>query len=149
MTQQKIGEGLQRNTLAIDHSQLFLARLEGIRHDYLQLRGRSVRRDQWDRLDQRLDALNRDIDRAIDRPGTIGGADLPRDRINVLQQRINSGRASGRLSPREVQKFQATLDFIRRDYIRMTEGDRYPSYEERTDISRRLDYLEADLNKSL
>jgi hypothetical protein len=43
--------------------------------------------------------------------------------------------------------YQSRLDSIRRDYLRMTDGGRYATNEERTDISRRLDSLETDLNR--
>ena len=48
---------------------------------------------------------------------------------------------------REEQEFQARLDSIRREYLRMTDDGRYSTYEERTDISRRLDLLEAEMSK--
>jgi hypothetical protein len=54
---------------------------------------------------------------------------------------------NGRLPLTDGREFQARLDSIRRDYLRMTEGGRYTTYEERTDISRRLDSLETDLNR--
>jgi hypothetical protein len=36
-----------------------------------------------------------------------------------------------------------------REYLRMTEGGRSITYEERADISRRLDSLETELNRYL
>jgi hypothetical protein len=39
------------------------------------------------------------------------------------------------------------LDSIRREYLRMTEAGRSTTSEERTDISRRLDSLETDMNR--
>jgi len=47
----------------------------------------------------------------------------------------------------EGREFQSRLDSIRRDYLRMTEGGRQPTSEERADISLRLDSLEKDLNR--
>ena len=69
------------------------------------------------------------------------------DRIVTLQRIIDDGRSSGRLPLTEGREYQTRLDSIRRDYLRMTEGGRYTTNEERADISRRLDSLETDLNR--
>jgi hypothetical protein len=57
VTQEKIGGGLKTGALTPDQSQMFLTTLKGIRTDYTQLRGKKVYRDEWDKLDARLDAL--------------------------------------------------------------------------------------------
>ena len=144
--QEKIGDGLKTGALTPDQSQMFLTTLKGIRTDYTELRDRRVYRDEWDRLLGRLDALGDEINRALARPARI---EEPRngDRIVSLQRRIDDGRMNGRLPLTDGREFQARLDSIRRDYLRMTEGGRYTTYEERTDISRRLDSLEMDLNR--
>ena len=146
--QQKIGDGLKTGALSPDQSQMFLTTLKGIQTDYAALRDRSVYQDDWDRLNGRLDALGQEIDTALalTRPARI---EEPRngDRIVALQRRIDDGRASGRLPSTEGREFQSRLDSIRRDYLRMTEGGRYTTPDERADISRRLDSLETDLNR--
>lgn len=144
--QEKIGEGLKTNALTPDQSQMFLTTLKGIRTDYTELRDRSVYRDEWDRLIGRLDTLGEEINRALARSPRV---EEPRsgDRIVTFQRRIDDGRVSGRLPQSEGREFQSRLDSIRREYLRMTEGGRYASQEERTDISRRLDSLETDLNR--
>jgi uncharacterized coiled-coil DUF342 family protein len=144
--QEKIGEGLKTGTLTPDQSQMFLTTLKGIRTDYANLRERRVYREEWDRLFARLDRLEEDIKRALTRPARMEG---PRngDRIIALQRRIDEGRLSRHLPSREEREFQSRLDSIRREYLRMTEDGRYPAYEESTDVSRRLDSLETDLNR--
>lgn len=144
--QEKIGEGLRTGTLTPDQSQMFLTTLKGIRNDYTDLRGKRVYRDEWDRLDARLDALGNEINRAHARPARI---EEPRngERIVALQRRIEAGRMSGRLPSREERENQFRLDSIRREYLRMTEGGRSTSVDEMSDISRRLDSLESDLNR--
>jgi len=144
--QEKIGDGLKTGALTPDQSQMFLTTLKGIRTDYTELRDRRVYRDEWDKLLGRLDALGDEINRAFARPARI---EEPRngDRIVSLQRRIDDGRMNGRLPLTDGREFQARLDSIRRDYLRMTEGGRYTTDEERTDISRRLDSLEMDLNR--
>jgi len=144
--QEKIGDGLRTNALSPDQSQSFLTTLKGIRTDYTALRDKSVYRDEWDRLNARLDALEGDINRGYSRPARI---EEPRngDRIVALQRRIDDGRISRRLPSAEERDFQSRLDSIRREYMRMTDGGRNTSSEERTDISRRLDSLESDLNR--
>jgi uncharacterized coiled-coil DUF342 family protein len=144
--QEKIGEGLKTGTLTPDQSQMFLTTLKGIRTDYANLRERRVYREEWDRLFARLDRLEEDINRALTRPARMEG---PRngDRLIALQRRIDEGRVSRHLPSREEREFQSRLDSIRREYLRMTEDGRYPAYEESTDVSRRLDSLETDLNR--
>jgi hypothetical protein len=144
--QEKIGDGLKTGALTPDQSQMFLTTLKGIRTDYTELRDKRVYRDEWDRLNGRLDALGEEINRALVRTPRI---EEPRngDRIVALQRRIDDGRINGRLPLTEGQEFQSRLDSIRRDYLRMTEGGRYTTHDERADISRRLDSLETDLNR--
>jgi len=144
--QEKIGEGLKTSTLTPDQSQSFLTQLKIIRMDYTELRDRRVYRGEWDSLLGRLDTVGDEINRALARNSRI---EEPRsgDRIVALQRRIDDGRISERLPLKEGREFQSTLDSIRRDYLRMTEAGRYTTYEERADISRRLDSLETDLNR--
>ena len=145
--QEKIGDGLKTGALTPDQSQMFLTTLKGIRTDYTELRDKRVYREDWDTLNGRLDALGGEIDRALARrPARV---EEPRnaDRIVAVQRRIDDGRTSGRLPSTEGREFQSRLDSIRRDYLRMTEGGRYTTADERADISRRLDALETDLNR--
>jgi hypothetical protein len=144
--QEKIGDGLKAGALSPDQSQMFLTTLKGIRTDYTALRDREVSRDEWDSLHGRLDVLGEEINRALARTTRF---EEPRnaDRIVSLQRRIDDGRTNGRLPSTEGRDYQSRLDSIRRDYLRMTEGGRYSTAEERTDISRRLDSLETDLNR--
>jgi hypothetical protein len=144
--QEKIGEGLKTRALTPDQSQSFLTTLKGIRTDYTALRDRMVYREEWDSISARLDTLGSEVDRAMGPPARV---EAPRsgDRIVVLQGRIDDGRISGRLPMPQGREFQARLDSIRSDYLRMTDGGRYATNEERADISRRLDSLEIDLNR--
>ena len=148
--QEKIGDGLKTGSLTPDQSQGYLTTLKGIRTDYTNLRDKRVYRDEWDRLNTRLDALGEDINRGYAR-GSAPPARMeePRngDRIVALQRRIDDGRISRRLPPTEEREFQSRLDSIRREYMRMTEGARSTTVEERSDISRRLDSLETELNR--
>jgi hypothetical protein len=148
--QEKIGDGLKTGALSPDQSQMYLTTLKGIRTDYTALRDKEVTRDEWDRLNGRLDVLGAEINRALARPASPARIEEPRsaDRIVAVQRRIDDGRTSGRLSSTVGGDYQSRLDSIRRDYLRMTEAGRYATNEERTDISRRLDSLEADLNRS-
>jgi hypothetical protein len=144
--QEKIGDGLKTGALTPDQSQMYLTTLKGIRTDYEALRDKVVSRDEWDKLLIRLDVLGDEVDRSLARTTRI---EQPRngDRIVVLQRRIDDGRINGRLPSTEGREFQSRLDAIRRDYLRMTEGGRYSTREERIGISHRLDTLEADLNR--
>ena len=150
--QEKIGDGLKTGSLSPDQSQMFLTTLKGIQTDYEVLRDKRVYRDEWDRLNVRLDALGEEINRAYARPARIEEPrriEQPRngDRIVALQRIIDDGRISRRLPQTEEREYQTRLDSIRREYLRLTEGGRYTTNEERADISRRLDALETDLNR--
>jgi hypothetical protein len=145
--QEKIGDGLKNGALTPDQSQMFLTTLKGIRTDYTQLRDKVVSRDEWDSLLGRLDVLRDEIDRALGRTARIEAPRGNGDRIVALQRRIDDGRTNGRLPSTEGREFQSRLDSIRRDYLRMTEGGRYTTQDERADISRRLDGLETDINR--
>jgi hypothetical protein len=145
VVQEKIGEGLKTGTLTPDQSQMFLTTLKGIRTDYTKLRDKKVYRDEWDKLNRRLDTLEEEIDRAYARPERIEEYNNG-ERIAALQKRIDDGRINRRL-PQKEEEYQYRLDSIRREYLRMTEGGRYPTYEEQVDITRRLDSLEKDLNQ--
>jgi hypothetical protein len=147
LIQEKIGDGLKTGALTPDQSQMYLTTLKGIQLDYSDLRGRSVYRDKWDTLNGRLNALGEEIDRALARRPARMEEPRDGDRIAALQRRIDDGRASGRLSSTEGREYQSRLDSIRRDYLRMTEGGRYSTPDERDDISRRLESLETDLNR--
>jgi len=148
--QEKIGDGLKTGALSPDQSQMYLTTLKGIRTDYTALRDRDVTREEWDRLNGRLDVLGAEINRAVARPASPARIEEPRnaERIVAVQRRIDDGRTSGRFSSTDGRAFQDRLDSIRRDYLRMTEGGRYATNEERTDVSRRLDSLETDLSRS-
>ena len=138
--QEKIGDGLKTGALTPDQSQMFLTRLKSIRTDYEVLREKRVYREEWESLLGRLDALGDEINSGACPDPRI---EEPRngDRIVALQRRIDDGRISGRLPLTEGREFQSRLDSIRREYLRMTEGGRYTTYEERTDISRQARFI--------
>jgi hypothetical protein len=144
--QEKIGDGLKSGSLTPDQSQMYLTTLKAIRTDYTELRDKRVSQEKWNSLQVRLDVLGEEIDKALARTTRI---EEPRsgNRIVTFQRRIDDGISSGRLPPTEGREFQTRLDSIRREYLRMTEEGRSATYEERADISRRLDSLETDLNR--
>lgn len=146
LIQGKIGDGLKTGALTPDQSQGFLSKLKVIQIDYAALRDKQVYRQEWDSLLGRLDLLEEEVNRA---PARTTAIQEPRigDRIIALQRRIDDARSNGRLPLTEGREFQARLDTIRSEYLRMTEGGRYTTHEERTDASRRLDLLEMDLNR--
>ncbi|BEH11800.1 MULTISPECIES: hypothetical protein [Geobacter] len=144
--QEKIGDGLKTGALTPDQSQMYLASLKGIRTDYAELRDKRVSLEEWNNLQGRLDTLGDEIHKASSRTTRIEEP-LNGERIVSLQRRIDDGRISRRLPLTEGRELQARLDSIRGDYLRMTEGGRYTTHNERTDISRRLDSLEIDMNR--
>lgn len=147
--QENIGDGLKTGALSPDQSQMFLTTLKGIRADYSALRDQAVSRDKWDKLQVRLDALGAEINRVLDRSTRPAKFEEPKnaDRIVSLQRKIDDGKNSERLPLVEGNTFQDRLDAIRVDYLRITEGGRYATRDERMDISRRLDSLENGLKQ--
>ncbi|MDO9110428.1 MAG: hypothetical protein Q7U40_07200 [Desulfatirhabdiaceae bacterium] len=146
--QEKIGDGLKTGALSLDQSQSFLTKLKLIRTDYAALKDKSVYRDEWDNLIARIDGLGEEVDRAMVRTIRIQEPSNG-DRIVALQRTIDDGRMNGRLPLAEGRDFQARLDAIRSDNSRISEGSRSPTHEEATGISRRLDALGDEINRSL
>jgi hypothetical protein len=146
VVQEKIGEGLKTGTLSPDQAQMFLTTLKGIRTDYTRLKDKKVYRDEWDKLNRRLDTLEGEIGRAYARPEAIENH-RNGERMVALQRRIDDGRVNRRLPQKEGEEFQYRMNSIRREYLRLTEGGRYTTREEGADISRRLDSLEKDFNR--
>ena len=126
---------------------MFLTTLKGIRTDYEALRNKRIYREEWDNLHRRLDVLGEDV-RKAQAPSTRIEAQGNGERIVILQGKIDDGRSNRRWSSTDERGFQSRLDSIRQDYLRMTEGDRSTTYEERDDIARKLDLLEMDINRS-
>jgi hypothetical protein len=143
--QRRIGDGLKNGELSANQAQVLLVKLEDIRRDYTLLRDRTATRDEWERLLKRLDMLEDEINMAVARPARIDETRIE-DRIIAFQRKIDEGRISGRLTRLEGRDFQARLDAIRSDFLRMTRG-RLFTQEEREEILRRLDLLERDLNR--
>ncbi|HMK48549.1 MAG TPA: hypothetical protein VK435_00725 [Thermodesulfovibrionales bacterium] len=141
--QQKIGDGLKSGALTAEDGKIFLGRLEDVRRDYLSLRDQYVYRDDWKRLLGRLDILEDEVTSAIARPPRIEGSVIE-DRLITLQRSIDDARIHRRLTQSEAEGFQGRLDSVRSDYLRLKDSGLLRT-EDRTEIHRRLDLLEADL----
>jgi hypothetical protein len=147
IVQENIGDGLKTGSLSADQSQMFLTTLKGIRTDDLALRDKPVAQSKWIDLHARLDALNAEVNRAKVQPVTMESS-RNGDRILLLQNKIDDSRSARRWSGVDERDFQYRLDALRHDYLRMTDNGRYPTTEESSDITRRLDSLEADINRA-
>jgi hypothetical protein len=141
VVQKKIGEGLQTGTLSSVQAEIYLTTLEEIITDYMALTDKDVFPNEWEKLNARINELGDEISRA---------PRLPREelfkRIVALQIEIGDEQFAGRLASKDWRKLQTKIDSIRRDYIRMTEGNRSTPYE-RADIARRLGSLERELHR--
>jgi len=146
--QRRLDEGRSDGRLPQPEGRDLQARLDTIRGDYSRMTdgGRTISYEERDRVQGRLDALDADVTRAL---APTARRDDPRngDRIVALQRRIDDGRNSGRVPQTEGRELQGRLDGIRSDSSRMTDGGRAATYAERTDISRRLDSVERDLDR--
>jgi hypothetical protein len=167
--QEEIGDGMKTGALTPDQSQMYLATLKGIQADYAGLGDKNVTREEWNSLEGRLDVLGQVVNRALGRtkkdekPANSLGERFSHwaewfvlaekneeptraERIVTLQMIIDDGRVSGSFSLQMGSEFQARLDSIRGDYLRMMEGGRSVTSEEKAEISSRLDSLQSDLN---
>ena len=146
--QRRLDEGRSDGRVRQPEGRDLQARLDTIRGDHSRMTdgGRTISYEERDRVQGRLVALDADVTRAL---GPTTRRDDPRngDRIVTLQRRIDDGRSSGRLALADGRELQARLDGIRSDSSRMTDGGRAATYAERTDISRRLDAVERDLDR--
>ncbi len=143
--QKRIGNGLVSGELTPNEAQVFLARLDGIRGDYMALRDRATTREEWERLLRRLDMLEAELNKTVAHPTRLDEIRIE-DRIISIQRRIDEGRITRRLNRIEWRESQARLDAIRSEYLQITKA-RVLTPEERAEISRRLDVLERDINK--
>jgi predicted nuclease with TOPRIM domain len=125
---------------------MYLTSLKGIRMDYSALRNKPVYQDRWNDLHRRLDILDDEITREIMR-GTATRTPVYEDRIVTLQRDFDAARMRHRLSPHEEREFQARLDALRRDAARLRESGGSTRYQEREDLSRRLDALAEDIER--
>ena len=148
--QENIGDGLKSNALSPDQSQMFLKSLKVVRTDYVELRDKKVDRDKWEALNKRLDVLSEEMDKVFTQTAKIEGPKPePQngERIGAIQRTIDDGRQNRRFSPPDDREFQARLDSIRREYLRMVEGSTPITLADRDAVSRRLDALTADVNR--
>ncbi|BDD87881.1 hypothetical protein DPPLL_22460 [Desulfofustis limnaeus] len=142
--EQRLGDGLQTGRLTPDQTQMFLTSLKGIRTDYSELRNKPVYQEEWSNLQRRLDLLDDEINRALMR-GNGDWALVYQDQVVSLQRDLDAARIGNRLSSNEERDFQARLDSIRRDAVRLSERGNSTRFQERADLSRRLDALARDL----
>jgi len=90
--QQKIGEGqLKTGTLTPEQAQIFLAKQEDIRRDYLVLREKNVYREEWESLLGRLDLLDAEVSTALARPPRV---EMPPD--GRTRSKGKGGRLKGK-----------------------------------------------------
>ena len=166
--QERIEDGQKTGALTPDQSRMYLETLKDIQTDYAGLRGKSVSREERNNLQVRLDVLGDVVNKAITRTkkneklktsfwervgqdiGALSKTEKNKEptsgeRIITLQRRIDDGRSSGAFSLKQGDDFQALLDYVRSEYLRMMKEGRPASVEEREVISRLLDSLESDL----
>jgi hypothetical protein len=167
--QEKVEDGEQTGVLAPDQSRIYLATLKDIRTEYAGMSGKNSSRQKMDSLRDRLDVLEQVVNKALIPPKKADepedtfwervGRDLGilertenvkaptiGDRMIKVQKRIDDGRNSGAFDLSMADGFQAKMDYIRKEYLRMMEGGRTPPIEEKELISRLLNSLEDDLN---
>lgn len=108
------------------------------------------REKYWDKRgeDRGIKEREREREERDVRPEREREGPMIEDRIAGVQRSIDDGKINGLYPGSEGQTYQFRLNAIRGDYLRMTEGGRYITHEERRDISSRLDLLEKDLHRS-
>jgi len=144
--EQRLGDGLRTGKVTPDQTQMYLTSLKDIRIDYSELRNKPVYREEWNNLHRRLDMLGDEINRELMR-GTGRRTPVYEDRTITLQRDLDAARTDRRLSSTEEREFQARLDSIRRDSVRLRESGSSTRYQEKEDLARRLDALARDLER--
>jgi len=168
--QERIEDGQKTSILSPDQSRMYLETLKDIQIDYAGSKGKSISREDRNSLQGRLDVLEKVVERALtpaqknEKPkssfwerlgqdiGVLSKTEKPKeptigDRIIRLQKKIDDGRSGGTFSLKRGDDFQAVLDYVRTEYLRMMKGGRSASTEEKEVISRLLDSLETDLEQ--
>lgn len=144
--EQRLGDGLRTGGLTPDQTQMYLTSLKDIRIDYSELRNKPVYQEEWNNLHRRLDMLGDEINRELMK-GNGRRTPVYEDRTITLQRDLDAARRDHRLSPTEEREFQARLDSIRRDSVRLRESGSSTRYQEKEDLARRLDALARDLER--
>ncbi len=168
--QEKVEDGLQSGMLAPDQARMYLATLKDIQTEYTGSRGKNVSREEMNGLQGRLDVLEKVTNKALTPPrkkdqpkesfwervgqdmGILSRTEKVKaptrgERIAYLQKKIDDGRSGGAFSLAQGAQFQAKLDYIRSEYLRMLAGGGSAETGEREVISRLLDSLEGDLEQ--
>lgn len=170
VVQEKIEDGQKTGALAPDQSRMYLETLKDIETDYAGSKGKNASHEERNSLQGRLDVLEKVVNKALTSADKNGkpkssfwervGQDLgvldkteePKeptigDRIVKLQKKIDDGRSGGAFSLKQGSDFQAVLDYVRSEYLRMMKDGRTATLEEKEVISRLLDSLETDLQQ--
>lgn len=160
--QEKITDAKRSGTLTTDQADDYNKRLKRIRDDYQDMAGKNAASEDWNTLNTRLDRLQQDLSRSTaGRASAItpGAAVVTDERIAAIQRRIDVARANGTLSARDADDLQARLNAIRSASLRpssgpyiapggMGAGGTAPGLYMKSDISRDIDSLEADLGRA-
>lgn len=146
--QQAIGTGVASGEITKSEADHLLGRLDLIRDDYNDAKGEATPRSRWENLLDRLNDLQADVnEELIDADREIVGKFQIEDKLFALQDRINEGIRSDRMTRRQARDLQLRLDAIRSDYLEEEATGRTEA--ETQDIYDRLEALEADIDVAM
>jgi len=145
--QQKIDSGMQTGTITPDEGNKLRSRLDKIRDNFDKAKEKrhGMSDGQVSSVNNKLDALSKDIRREKRDLQTTRTDDKITHRINEMEKRIESGHRNGSLTGSEAKSLQARLDGIRDQFERAHQNG--ISDQEIRLINRRLDDLSKNIAK--
>ena len=145
--QQGIDNGVHTGAITPDESKKLQSRLDKINENFVKVKGKrhGMSDGEVTSVNNKLDALSKDIKREKRDLQTTRTDDKIAHRINEMQKRIESGHRNGSLTGSEAKSLQARLDGIRDQFERAHKNG--ISDQEIRAINRRLDELSKNIAK--
>jgi chromosome segregation ATPase len=145
--QQRIDEGMRAGTLTPAESKNLQSKLDKIREHVDKAQGKryGLSDGEVKSVNNRLDALSKDVYREKHDLQTTRTGDQITHRINEMKKRIESGYRDGSLTGSEAKSLQARLDGIQ-DHFERAQKRGFGEQDIRA-IDRKLDVLSKDISK--
>ena len=145
--QQGIDNGVHTGAITQDESKKLQSRLDKIQENFDKVKGKrhGMSGGEVTSVNNKLDALSKDIKREKRDPQTTRTDDKISRRISEMQKRIKSGHRNGSLTGSETKSLQARLDGIR-DHFERAQKNGLSDQEIRA-INHELDKLSKNIAK--
>lgn len=145
--QKEIDSNVRAGFITPDESKKLQSKLDKIRENFDKVRGKrhGMSDGEVTSINNKLDALSKDINRERRDLQTTRTDDKITGRINEMEKRIESGHRNGSLTGSEAKSLQARLDGIRDQFERAKKNG--VSDQEIRAINHRLDELSKNIAK--